>query len=138
MNVGVTANFESLDTFDGFNNFGSQFQSSVIRSVIGMVLIISGFVVRTVGARGVAGSGLVLDPERARKDVEPLSRMTGGVIKDTLDEVGIQFGNTAERVTDQQEQDFATKLRKLNALYQEGILTQAEYEKEKKRILDKI
>ena len=42
--------------------------------------------------RGLAGSGVVLDPEKAREDVEPWSRMAGGVVKDALDESGIQVG----------------------------------------------
>ncbi len=42
-----------------------------------------------VGARGAAGSGLVLNPEGARKDLEPWSRMAGGVAQDALSEVGV-------------------------------------------------
>jgi RNA polymerase subunit RPABC4/transcription elongation factor Spt4 len=44
---------------------------------------------RSVGAKGWAGSGVVLDPETARKDVEPWSRMGGGVLQDALSEVQV-------------------------------------------------
>jgi hypothetical protein len=59
---------------------------------IGFTLIAGGGVVRGVAARGKAGSGLTLDPEQARKDLEPWSRMGGGVVKDALDEVGVDIG----------------------------------------------
>ena len=36
-----------------------------------------------------AGSGVVLDPEKARKDVEPWSRMGGGVVQDALSEIEV-------------------------------------------------
>lgn len=59
---------------------------------IGFALIAAGGVVRGVAARGKAGSGLTLDPEQARKDLEPWSRMGGGVVKDALDEAGVDIG----------------------------------------------
>jgi hypothetical protein len=54
---------------------------------------------RAVAARGKAGSGLVLDPQQAREDVEPWSRMQGGVIKDTLDEAGINLEQVSKNLT---------------------------------------
>ncbi len=62
-----------------------------IGAFIGFVCIFAGGIMRTIAARGKAGSGLILDPEQARKDVEPWSRMQGGVMKDTLDEAGINL-----------------------------------------------
>ncbi len=44
---------------------------------------------RRVAARGIAGSGLVLDPERARKDLEPWARAGGGMLRDAIDETGL-------------------------------------------------
>lgn len=58
---------------------------------IGMLLSITGSVLMNVGARGVAGSGMKLDPEQARRDLEPLNRMGGGMAKDMLDEAGIDL-----------------------------------------------
>lgn len=54
-----------------------------------MFLAAGGGFVRRVAARGVAGSGLVLDPERAREDLEPWARMGGGMVRDALDEAGL-------------------------------------------------
>ena len=52
------------------------------------VLAIGGFI-RHVAARGIAGSGLVLDPKRARDDLEPFARASGGLVRDALDEAGL-------------------------------------------------
>lgn len=59
---------------------------------IGFVLFIAGGILRSIGARGLAGSGVVLDPEGARRDLEPYSRMVGGLAADALDESGIAPG----------------------------------------------
>ena len=55
-----------------------------------------GGIMRSVGARGVAGSGLVLDPERARDDLEPWARTGGGLLGDVLDEAGIDRDGARE------------------------------------------
>jgi hypothetical protein len=52
--------------------------------MLGLGIAAVGMFLRHLGARGLAGSGLLLDPSRARDDLKPYSRMTGGVIKDTL------------------------------------------------------
>ena len=49
--------------------------------------------IRHVGARGLAGSGVVLNPGQARKDLEPYSRMAGGMVKDALDEADVNLGS---------------------------------------------
>ena len=56
-----------------------------------MVLMMVGHLVARVGARGVAGSGLILDPAQARKDLAPYSKMAGGMAKDALEEAGIDL-----------------------------------------------
>ena len=78
--------------FGDFENFESQAKSMAARAFGGMALIIAGAVVMSIGARGAAGSGLVLDPDKARDDLEPFSRMAGGMVKDVLDEADINFG----------------------------------------------
>lgn len=60
-----------------------------LRGIGGMALMIIGGILRGIGARGWAGSGLVLDPERARQDLAPYSRMTGGMVDDALGEVDL-------------------------------------------------
>lgn len=62
---------------------------------VGMFLIFVGILVATIGSRGLAGSGVVLDPAQARRDLEPHSRMVGGVIKDVIDEANINLGGAA-------------------------------------------
>ena len=64
-------------------------QGFVWRAVGGMALIVAGRGMMTVAARGLAGSGLVLNPGQARRDLEPWSRMGGGMVNDALDEVPI-------------------------------------------------
>jgi len=34
----------------------------------------------------------VLDPEKAREDLEPYSRMAGGMVKDAMDEAAVKLG----------------------------------------------
>ncbi|MBI1387112.1 MAG: zinc ribbon domain-containing protein [bacterium] len=53
---------------------------------IGFIMIAVGQVIRGIGARGLAGSGVLLDPEQARRDLEPYSRMSGGMMDDALSE----------------------------------------------------
>ncbi len=78
--------------FGDFDNFEARDKSMGARAFGGMALIIAGVVVMSIGARGAAGSGLVLDPEKARDDLEPFSRMAGGMVKDALDEADINLG----------------------------------------------
>ncbi|QDU86541.1 hypothetical protein Pla163_36920 [Planctomycetes bacterium Pla163] len=82
--------------FGNFDDFDGQARSSGIRAIGGMILMMVGGFVRTVGARGAAGSGLVLDPERARRDLEPFSRQGGGMLKDALDEADIALGSARD------------------------------------------
>ena len=74
----------------------------MLRAIGGMILIIIGSVIRSVGARGLAGSGVILDPEQARDDLKPYSHMAGGMVSDTLDKANLNehlgFGGQPERV----------------------------------------
>lgn len=75
----------SRPTFDPFRQDpGVGF---ALRAVGGILLIIVGQVLRGVGARGAAGSGLVLDPEQAREDLQPWAKAAGGLVKDALEEI---------------------------------------------------
>lgn len=78
--------------FGDFSNFENEAKSSMARAIIGIVLVAVGGIIRGIGARGAAGSGLVLDPEKAREDLEPFTRMGGGMLKDALDEADIHLG----------------------------------------------
>jgi hypothetical protein len=81
---------------------------------------------------GLAGSGVKLDPEEARRDVEPWSRMTGGVLKDAMDEAGIKLGGQASG----DELPFDERLRRLQKLRDDGLVSEQEYESTKKKILE--
>ena len=72
-----------------FDNFQGRARSFMFRAFGGMVLIVVGQVVAQVGARGLAGSGVVLDPKKARRDLKPYSKMAGGMFADALDESGV-------------------------------------------------
>jgi RNA polymerase subunit RPABC4/transcription elongation factor Spt4 len=78
-----------ISNFGNFDNFESRTKSEGSRAIGGLVLMMIGGFMRNVGAKGWAGSGVVLDPEQARQDVEPWSRMSGGVVQDALSEVEV-------------------------------------------------
>lgn len=83
-----------LSTFLTFMNPESFFTSGnpgsfMIRPFIGVLLIAAGSGMRTIAARGTAGSGLVLDPKKAREDLSPWTSMAGGMLKDALDETDL-------------------------------------------------
>lgn len=85
----ISVFFSAATSFGNFHNFERRTQSQATRAIAGMVLMVVGGGLRTVGARGLAGSGVILDPQKARQDVEPWSRMAGGVVKDALSEADL-------------------------------------------------
>jgi len=126
-----------LDTGRGpdfnFANAVSRQHSEAVRGILGMGMIIAGAFLRNAGRMGLAGSGIKLDPEEARKDVEPWARMGGGVLKDVLDEAGISPGGKPPASN---QLPFDERLRRLQKLRQDGILNEEEYETAKKKILE--
>jgi hypothetical protein len=92
--------FLSFALHFGDFDLGPSFGKSLAgRGFGGMFLIILGSIIRNIGARGAAGSGLVLDPKKAREDLEPFTRMGGGMLKDALDEADIHLGKgSSEKV----------------------------------------
>jgi hypothetical protein len=84
--------------FGDFNNFAANARSQMFRGFGGMAFIVVGVVIRNIGARGLAGSGVVLDPDRAKQELEPYSRMAGGMIKDAMDEADVHLGSRPEKV----------------------------------------
>lgn len=73
--------------FDPF--FNSGMPPFFKRALIGMICIIVGSVLMNIGARGAAGSGIILDPEKARKDLKPFSSASGGIINDVIENIDI-------------------------------------------------
>ena len=78
--------------FGDFTNFEGRAKSEGFRAFGGMALLIIGGIIRGIGAKGLAGSGVLLDPEKARDELEPYSRMAGGMVKDAIDEANINLG----------------------------------------------
>jgi len=76
-------------SFGDFSNFEERTRSMAVRAVTGFILIFIGGIIATIGARGAAGSGIILDPQQARKDLEPFNRMAGGMINDAISEVDV-------------------------------------------------
>lgn len=68
------------DFFGGHSSF-------IVRPVIGMICMTVGNVLMSIGSKGAAGSGLILDPEKAREDLKPYSSARGGMINDTLENI---------------------------------------------------
>ncbi len=71
------------------NPFGGGIGNSFGRAFIGMLLMIGGQIVSRIGARGAAGSGIILDPERAREDLSPYTEAAGGMINDVISNIDV-------------------------------------------------
>ena len=104
------------------------------RAFGGMALAVIGGILMGLGQRGIAGSGLKLDPEEARKDLEPWSRMGGGMLKDALGEAQIDLRSPQAGA----ELPFDEQLRRLEALKRDGLISDSEYQTARKRIVDSI
>jgi hypothetical protein len=62
------------------------------RAFGGMFLIFIGGILMGLGKAGLRGSGVLLDPQGARSDLEPFNRATGGMIQDVLEEIPALHG----------------------------------------------
>lgn len=71
------------------NPFGGNTSPSFMNSVIGMLLMIAGAIVMNIGARGTAGSGLLLDPDKAREDMKPFHEAKGKMINDVMSNIDV-------------------------------------------------
>lgn len=87
----------SAANFGDFHNFEQRAQQEFSRAVTGMILMVVGSVLMGIGRMGVAGSGLVLDPKKAREDVKPWTKMAGGMLKDAIEEVDVAKGITNKK-----------------------------------------
>src|SRR5262249_50676425 len=100
---------------------------------VGMVMMIAGGIMVSIGQMGLAGSGIKLDPEEARRDLEPWARMTGGIVKDAIDEAGIKLGGQPPS----EELPFDERLRRLQKLGDVGLVREAEYDGKSKESLQR-
>jgi len=128
----ISTFFSAAIHFGDFSNFEERSRSMATRAVLGMLMMIAGGVTAGIGRMGLAGSGVKLDPEEARRDVEPWSRMTGGVVKDVLDEAGISLshGPSGEPLP------LDERLRRLQKARQDGLINDQEFDSTKKKILE--
>lgn len=117
-------------SFGDFNSFEDRMGWQVGLGMAGMLCLLGGRLLRRLGMAGLAGSGMKLDPEQARRDLEPWARMGGGMLGDALDEAGVQTGRS-----DGDDLPFDEQLRRLDALRREGLLNADEYASAKQKIL---
>lgn len=73
--------------FVGFGNDFGAIEASFKNAPIGLVMVIVGSIISSIGKRGLSGSGVILDPEKAREDLKPFSKQAGGMISDALEEI---------------------------------------------------
>jgi len=58
-----------------------------LRAAGGLVLMLLGRLLRRIGILGLAGSVVILDPPKAREDLEPWSRAAGGLLGAAISEL---------------------------------------------------
>jgi hypothetical protein len=125
----VIAGFGGPSTFE---QFGTQTTSIAGRGFIGILFIFIGSLLMRLGSRGAAGSGLILDPRRTRRDLEPWGRAAGGLLGDAMDEAGFDI----DRDEEGRELPFDEKLRRLDQLRKENLITEDEYQTKRREILN--
>ena len=59
------------------------------RGVLGMICMIVGAVIASIGYSGAAGSGLLLDPDKQREDLKPFNESQGRMINDVIENIDI-------------------------------------------------
>lgn len=74
---------------NGLTEVGRKTVDVILRGLIGFFLIPIGIAIASFAKAGIAGSGMVLDPDQAREDVRPWSEMEGKILDDKLSQVGI-------------------------------------------------
>ena len=121
-----------ISHFGDFTDFEGRAKSGGMRAFGGMICMGIGQFIMRLGRAGVAVSGLKLDPKEARRDLEPWSRMSGGMLKDTLDEAGVDLSGQSK------EMPFDEQLRRLEALKRDGLVSEAEFAAAKSKILQRI
>jgi hypothetical protein len=70
-------------------SFRQEADMAMGRSFGGMILMGIGSGMMWIGRHGLAGSGVLLDPKQARKDLEPWNRAAGGMANDAINEIDL-------------------------------------------------
>lgn len=81
--------FFSVASFMNNPYMGMSSGPSFTPGILGFVLIIVGSAVMNLGAKGAAGSGLILDPDKAREDLKPFNEAKGEMINDVISNIDI-------------------------------------------------
>jgi hypothetical protein len=111
--------FSFAGNFGNFDDFAGRGQSMIIRSVTGMVLIMAGAVTMNVGRRGLAGSGIVLDPNQARQEMKPWNQMAGGMAQDALGQIDV-VNKLSDKLSAPQQPRVKIRCKKCQALNDEA------------------
>lgn len=74
---------------------------SFSNAILGFILIIIGSVVSSIGAKGAAGSGMILDPDQAREDLKPFNEAKGQMLNDVISNIDVV--NNLNRPTEDKE-----------------------------------
>lgn len=86
-----------------FNNFRvPPFQNAIF----GFILIGVGSAVMNIGAKGAHGSGVLLDPDKAREDLRPFNEAKGGMINDVISNIDV-----VDKLTNSFEEKEVIKIR---------------------------
>lgn len=64
--------------FGDFSNFQARAKSDGFRAFGGMALLVIGGIIRVIGAKGLAGSGVLLDPEKGSRRTRAVQSNGGG------------------------------------------------------------
>lgn len=75
---GLLAMNDPFSAFSGGPGF-------MVWGLAGFVLILAGALLRGIGASGLAGSGLKLDPQQAREELHPYTDALGSMARDAVD-----------------------------------------------------
>ncbi len=79
---------------------------SFANPIWGMLLMIFGAIIMNIGAKGAAGSGIILDPEKAREDLKPFNEAKGEMLNDVISNIDV-----VEKFTDNQQPKEVIKIR---------------------------
>ena len=110
--------------FNGLDSpgFGMGMPSFFKRALVGMICIIIGSFLMNIGSRGAAGSGIILDPEKAREDLRPHNTARGKMINDVASQVDVLNDVKQNIVNKTPQQLIKIKCRKCAALNEEDAM----------------
>lgn len=88
MIIGVILFISVFFSFIG-STTNSDISGFVIRAISGMILVAVGAIVMIAGKGGLAGSGILLEPDKAVDDLRPFNKAKGKMINDVVENIDI-------------------------------------------------